>query len=142
MIGWDEIQEGGLPEGAIVQSWQGLDGARNAARQGHDAIASPTSHTYLDYALDKIDLEQAYRFDPIPHDLEPQFHERILGGECNMWTERAPQSIVDSRIYPRMVAIAERLWSGTDTDFEDFRCRLQTHYARLSERGIRYGEES
>ena len=50
LIGWDEILEGGLAPKATVQSWRGMAGAVAAATAGHDVIASPTTHCYLDYA--------------------------------------------------------------------------------------------
>jgi hexosaminidase len=64
IIGWDEILEGGLAPGAIVQSWRGFEGAIEAARLGHYAINSPTSHTYLNHDPDDLDLRIAYSFDP------------------------------------------------------------------------------
>ena len=57
LIGWDEILEGGLVQGATVQSWRGFNGASEAAKAGHDAIVSPTSHAYFDYDLDAIPYE-------------------------------------------------------------------------------------
>ena len=47
LIGWDEILEGGLAPSATVQSWRGEEGGIAAAKSGHDAIMSPTSHCYL-----------------------------------------------------------------------------------------------
>jgi hexosaminidase len=48
-VGWDEILEGGLPEGTVVMSWRGTEGGAAAAAMGHDVIMSPTSHCYFDY---------------------------------------------------------------------------------------------
>ena len=52
---------------------------------------SPTSHCYFDYDLEAINLEKVYSFNPIPTSLDSNKHKYILGGECNMWSERAPQ---------------------------------------------------
>ena len=60
IMGWDEILEGGLPEGAIVQSWRGMEGAVEATHLGTDAVVSPTSHCYLDYPLRSTDLKEVY----------------------------------------------------------------------------------
>ena len=114
MIGWDEILEGGLPEGATVQSWRGFDGAKTAVLSGHQAIVSPTSHAYFDYGLNDIDLEKVYEFNPIPEGISQKEEILVLGGECNMWSERAPQHKVDSKVFPRMIAMSEVLWSGND----------------------------
>ena len=64
IMGWDEILEGGLPEGAIVQSWRGMEGAVEATHLGADAVVSPTSHCYLDYPLRSTDLREVYAFQP------------------------------------------------------------------------------
>ncbi len=143
IIGWDEILEGGLSEQATVQSWRGFEGAQEAAHQGHAAIVSPTSHAYFDYPLESIDLKKVYHFNPIPSSLEPAYHAFILGGECNMWTERAPQSEVDDRMFPRMLAMAEALWTGpVEKDFPEFHERVQGHYDLLDALEVAYGLES
>ena len=141
MIGWDEILEGGLPDGATVQSWRGMDGGRDAVAMGHDAIMSPTSHCYFDYPVESTDLEEVYGFEPEPEGLEG--NGRILGGECNMWSERAPQHLVESKVYPRLVAMAEVLWSPPSTrNWPDFQTRMESHYTRLDAWAVAYGWET
>lgn len=143
LIGWDEILEGGLAQNATVQSWRGMEGAVAAARSGHDAIVSPTSHAYFDYPVSSIDLEKVYTFDPVPPELKPSEAEHILGGECNMWTEHAPQSLVESKIYPRILAMAEVLWTPAwQRRYDDFHKRVQAYYPRLDTLGVRYGFEA
>lgn len=144
LIGWDEILEGGLSENATVQSWRGLDGGLEAALQKHYVIMSPTSHCYLDYGLDAIDLKKIYSFNPVPGELPADLKKYILGGECNMWTEHVPdEAILDSKVFPRMIALAEVLWSGPDTNrYASFYQRLQKHYSILESKGIQYGAEA
>lgn len=143
IIGWDEILEGGLAPEATVQSWRGMDRAAEAARLGHDAIVSPTSHAYFDAPLQSIDLRTVFTFNPLPKGLSVIEQERIIGGECNMWTEHAPQPVVDSKIFPRLLAMAERLWSTADNDdFNAFVYRIRQHYQRLDYLGVKYGAES
>ncbi|HKL40831.1 MAG TPA: family 20 glycosylhydrolase, partial [Cryomorphaceae bacterium] len=144
IIGWDEILEGGLAKGAIVQSWRGMEGGIEAVKHGNQAIMSPTSHAYLDYGLDAIDLKKVYSFDPIPKDLTPSERELIIGGECNMWTEHVPdEKTLDSRVFPRLMAMAEVLWSdSTARDYNEFADRVQSHYPILEKLGVHYGEES
>lgn len=146
IIGWDEILEGGLPEGAAVQSWRGMEGAAEAVHLGADVVVSPTSHCYLDYPLRSTDLEEAYSFNPLPDSLT-HGPGRILGGEGNMWTEHAPQHLVESKVYPRLTALAEVYWSGPghtmrDGAYGDFLARLDHHYQRMDALGIEYGLES
>jgi len=143
IIGWDEILEGGLAPSATVQAWRGFEGAIEAAELGHDAIVSPTSHAYFDYKIETTDLKQVYSFEPIPAGLDSALHHHILGGECNMWTERAPQEEIDDRMFPRLLAMSEVLWSAeSDRDFSDFHGRVQQHYQRLEYLGVNYGFES
>jgi hexosaminidase len=143
LVGWDEILEGGLGEDATVQSWRGMEGAIAAARTGHDAIVSPTSHAYFDYPVSSIDLEKVYSFEPVSPELKPSEAAHILGGECNMWTEYAPQSLVESKVYPRILAMAEVLWTpARQRQFEDFHTRVQAYYPRLDSLGVRYGFEA
>lgn len=142
MIGWDEILEGGLPEGATVQSWRGFEGAKAAVEMGHQAIVSPTSHAYFDYGLNDINLEKVYSFNPVPPGITGSQEALILGGECNMWSERAPQPKVDSKVFPRIIAMSEVLWSKSQKDYSEFRKRLSSHYPMLDKLGVDYGFEA
>lgn len=144
LIGWDEILEGGLSDHAAVQSWRGFEGGIQAARENHPVIMSPTSHCYLDYSLSSIDLKKIYGFNPIPAELETEFHPFILGGECNMWTEHVPdEANLDSKVFPRMIALAEILWTyNPERDFDDFYRRLQNHHPYLESHNIKYGLET
>jgi hexosaminidase len=143
IIGWDEILEGGLAPGATVQSWRGLEGAIAAATSGHDAIVSPTSHAYFDYPIETLDLRQVYSFEPVPSGLTEEQARHILGGECNMWTEYAPQETIDSKMFPRLLAMSEVLWSPKQAkNYREFHQRLRYHYQRLNFLGVKYGAES
>ena len=141
LIGWDEILEGGLAEGATVQSWRGMQGGVDAATSGNFAIMSPTSHCYLDYPLDNIDLERIYSFNPIPKELNDSAVARIIGGECNIWTEHVPtEENLDSKVFPRMMGLAEALWTyPAERNYEEFSFRVDQHGAELERKGVNYG---
>jgi hexosaminidase len=49
IVGWDEILEGDLAEGATVMSWRGVKGGVEAAKRGFDVIMSPNTYMYIDY---------------------------------------------------------------------------------------------
>jgi hexosaminidase len=133
IIGWDEILEGGIPADAVVQSWRGMEGGFNAAKAGHEVIMSPTSHCYFDYGLDATDLKEVYSFQPIPDGLTNGEAQHILGGECNMWTEHAPQEKVDGKLLPRMLALSEVLWTYPEQrNYDYFYQRVMSHYDRLA----------
>ena len=141
LIGWDEIIEGGIAPSATIQSWRGNNGAILAARNKHDAIMSPTSHCYFDYNLDAINLEKVYSFEPIPKELNINDSKYIIGGECNMWTEHAPQEKIDSKVFPRILAMSEVLWSSKEKDYQNFYQRVQNHYPKLDKLNVNYGYE-
>lgn len=153
MIGWDETLEGGLAPGAIVMSWRDENGAKEAARQGHDAVMTPTSHMYFDYSqtLDPgdgepdsaggyIPVERVYSFNPVPDDLSDDEKNHILGVQANLWTEYIPTfSGVQYAELPRMAALSEVQWSAPEKrDYQSFVKRLSgmlSHYRNL---GYRY----
>lgn len=143
MTGWDEIAEGGHPEDIIVQSWRGYKGAEEAIEAGLRTIVSPTSHAYFDYDLKSIDLEKVYNFDPYPENIDRSKKSLVLGGECNMWSERAPQHKVDSKVFPRLLAMTEVLWSYPgERNYKEFYARVQNHYNRLNAMEVAYGFET
>jgi len=142
IIGWDEILEGGLAPGATVQSWRGIKGAIDAAKMNHDVIVSPTSHCYFDYPVETTDVPKVYSFNPVPDELTDEEAKHVLGSEGNMWTEYAPQNLVDYRLFPRLTALAEVLWTyPEERNYDDFASRLQSFYDLLDELNVNYNFE-
>ncbi|MBI4582710.1 MAG: family 20 glycosylhydrolase [Planctomycetes bacterium] len=140
LIGWDEILEGGLAPHATVMSWRGMEGALAAARAGHDYVAAPTTHCYLDYPHTAISVEKAYSFEPVPEALPTELRRHCLGLQGNLWSEHTPTAeAVDCQVWPRIIALAEAAWSqAQDRDWQDFEPRLEAHYERLRSLGVRY----
>ena len=134
MVGWDEILHRELPQNIVVQSWRGPTALADAARRGYDGILS--FGYYLDLALPASDH---YPVDPVPagSDLTPEQRSHILGGEACMWAELISTETIDSRIWPRAAAIAERLWSpGEVRDIDDMYRRLEYQSGRLELLGL------
>jgi hexosaminidase len=134
MMGWDEIFTPGLPKNVVIQSWRGKDYMKGAALQGYQTILS--SGYYID--LSKTAREH-YLNDPLPDTMkiEEDAKKYILGGEATMWSELTTWENVDSRIWPRTAAIAERLWSPSAVkDVEDMYRRLEIVSIQLEELGI------
>jgi len=112
LIGWDEVLHPDLPQDIVVQSWRGAKSLAEAASKGYRGILS--SGYYLDHLEP---ARQHYAVDPLGGDaakLTPEQQSRILGGEACMWSEYVTSETVDSRLWPRTAAIAERLWSPAD----------------------------
>jgi len=122
MIGWDEILHPELPRNVVVQSWRSQAALAESARAGYSGILS------YGYYLDHMDPASFhYSIDPIGKEgLKADEKSRILGGEACMWGEFVNPDNIDSRIWPRAAAIAERLWSPAEvTDANDMYRRLQ-----------------
>ena len=142
MIGWDEVLEGGGVPGAVVQVWRDAATIREAIHRGHRVIASPTSHAYFDYSPAALPVERVYAFDPTAG-LAPGDRAGVLGGEGNLWSEYITTANFDLQAFPRIVALAEVLWSPAERDFDEFKARLDGgHYARLRAMGVRPGPEA
>jgi hexosaminidase len=135
VIGWDEVLVPGVPKGIVIQSWRGQASLAQAAKQGYRGILS--NGYYLDlgwpaarhYAVDPMSWDAA--------DLSAEEKQRILGGESCMWAEYVSPENVDSRIWPRNAAIAERLWSPQEVrDPASMYARLDFVSARLEWLGL------
>lgn len=142
-IGWDEILEGGAPAGVTVQFWRGSEQAAEAMRKGHRAIISTTGYTYLDYGLAVTPFSKVYSFEPLPPGLPRGLEGMMLGSEANMWAEYATPDNTDGKLFPRILALSEVLWTPKEKkNYDEFRARLQTQYAVLQGLGVKYGGES
>lgn len=151
IIGWDEILEGGLAPNATVMSWRGMKGGIEAAKSKHDVIMTPTDYVYFDYGQGDpayeplnigsyVPLEKVYSFEPVPKELTADEAKYIIGGQANVWTEyMKTQSAVEYMAFPRMLALAEVLWSrAEDRNYADFQQRLVSNLPRLAARNVNY----
>jgi hexosaminidase len=112
MLGWDEILRPDLPKTIVIQSWRGPDSLAQAAKQGYRGLLS--SGYYIDLMWS---AERHYATEPLSGaaaNLTSEEQKLILGGEACMWSEYVSPENIDSRIWPRSAAIAERLWSPQD----------------------------
>lgn len=134
MVGWDEILSPGLPKGVLVESWRGTESLATVAKQGYQGIlAAPYYLNVMESA------EQHYLADPLPAtlDLSAREQQLVLGGEACMWGEYVYADSIDSRVWPRLAAIAERFWSPKKIrDVDDMYCRLDVMSMRLEALGL------
>lgn len=151
LIGWDEILDGGLSDGATVMSWRGEEGGITAAKSGHDVIMTPGSHMYFDgYQTDPrtqpetlggyLPLEKVYSYNPVPEELSKAQKQHILGAQANLWTEFIPTTDhMEYMAYPRALALSEVNWTAEKTkDYKDFYKRLQRQYRLLQKLDVNY----
>jgi hexosaminidase len=135
MEGWDEILDPDLPKDIVIQSWRGRKSLADAARHGFSGILS--AGYYLDHMEPASTL---YAVDPMDNDaasLSVEEQARILGGEVAMWGEFVSPENVDSRIWPRAAAVAERLWSPREVkDVSSMYRRLDQVSGELDRLGL------
>ena len=134
MVGWDEVLTPTLPKAVVIQSWRGAESLTLAAQQGYQGVLSQP------YYLDAMkSAEEYYLADPLPSNsiLTVEQRKIILGGEICMWAEHLNERSIDSRIWPRSAAIAERFWSAEEVkDSDDMYRRLAAESIRLEALGL------
>ncbi|MFR9514662.1 MAG: beta-N-acetylhexosaminidase, partial [Rikenellaceae bacterium] len=153
LIGWDEILEGGLSDGATVMSWRGEEGGIAAASMGREVIMAPqTEGMYLnfyqgDYMIEPVTIggyvpmSNTYGYNPVPETLRGTDKEQlVIGVQSNLWSEYMYEpNLVEYQAYPRALALSEVGWTSTSIkDIDDFYRRLNNAYVRLDAHQINY----
>ena len=150
LIGWDEIQEGGLPKTATMMVWRDAKWAKHALSLGNNVVMATTSHTYLDYYQNPaatelakgieyegigghLPLEKVYSYNPTFVAENPAQEKQILGTQAQLWSEYfKDMKKVEYMAFPRIAALAEVAWTPLALkNYEDFSKRLEgvmTHY--------------
>lgn len=165
VIGWDEIiQRGKIDEPVVALSWHNVSDSLRATSTGHKAILTPASHTYLDFPEHKIPGEvQAATWCP-PISLEKCYsmpvndyseQSTVIGVQGCFWSdqfihgsvlqeiaclnENRSENYAEYLTFPRLLAISEVAWQKQNRrNWEDFRTRIGTHYARLDYKDCHY----
>ena len=151
IIGWDEILQGDLAQGATVMSWRGVQGGIEAASRGFDAVMTPNGYCYFDFyqtqERDKepfgiggdLSLEKVYSYEPF-EGLAPEAEGHILGVQANLWTEyiTTPEHL-EYMLLPRMCALSEVQWCAADKkDYARFNASLDHTFEMLDAMGVNY----
>jgi hexosaminidase len=142
---WEEVFTNGveMPKSTIVEVWIRDDPKgvlANVTADGHPAIVS--AYWYLDQMSNGGDWGKFYNVDLLDFPGDDEQKKLVLGGETCMWAEVVNEYNLESRIWPRACAPAEKLWSAaepTGTELWDLLPvaeRLQEHTCRLNRRGI------
>ncbi|CAB3236552.1 unnamed protein product [Arctia plantaginis] len=149
-IVWQEVFDEGVPlRDAIVQVWKSEDYNTlvQILKAGHKLIYSAS--WYLDHLQSGGDWIDYYKVDP--RQMIPSFHAKvnlddIVGGEACMWGEVVDDRNIQSRVWPRTSAVAEKLWSPelqhhrygyySYNPPQDVFHRLEEHSCRMNRRGV------
>ncbi|KAF5291376.1 hypothetical protein FQA39_LY03527 [Lamprigera yunnana] len=136
---WEEVFTNGvhLPNKTIVHVWKG--GWENTMQKvtsaGFQALLS--SCWYLDHLSTGGDWIKYYDCEPNSFTTNEDLKLLILGGEACMWAESVDENNIESRMWPRASATAEKLWSAEGADTSDAAAhRLEEHTCRMNRRGI------
>lgn len=144
IIGWDEILEGKLAEGATVMSWRGVNGGIQAANMGFDAIMTPTTYCYFDYCQSQnpdnepvgiggfVSLEKIYNYEPM-EGMPAGAEKHILGVQANLWTEYIQTNEhLEYMLLPRLLALSEVQWCTPDNkDEAAFKTKVAEHELKI-----------
>ena len=157
LIGWDEIQEGGLSPTATMMVWRSQMphiAAQTLAR-GNDIVMTPNSHLYFDYDQgpgkpaapeyetinnNQLTWQHVYGLEPVPQGTPREREKQVLGCQANIWTEYIPNLPKwEYHVFPRALALAEVAWTPQELKNEkDFRKRLDHQLPFLDARGVNY----
>ena len=161
-VAWDEVIQPDLPRSVVIQSWRDKGARGRALRAGFDTIYSAPYYLDLFYPADlhyafdpETDAELDLAGDPrLAHardgllalsrrwNVETSGRVgggggRVLGGEACLWTELVTDELLDTRLWSRMPAIAERFWSPADVrNTADMYRRLAATHATLARMGM------
>lgn len=153
-IGWDEMLDDGLVEGAIVMSWRDVKHGIEAAKQGHKAIMTPIDFSYFNVAQKEnedtichrkwvLPVKKVYMFEPVPDSIPSDVAKYIIGGQGCMWTEYFPNRFrLEWGIFPRMTALSETYWSQkSKKNWDNFSIKLLDQFDRYDLWGVNYSNE-
>lgn len=151
LLGWDEILEGGLAPEATVMSWRGEKGGIEAAKMNHHVVMAPVRPLYFNrYQADTLSIQQpvaarfsintlknVYDYEPLHSSLNEKESAFVLGAQGAIWTEFISSiKAVEEMTLPRMLALAEVLWSPKPAkNWENFNKKLYFHSRRLGAQG-------
>ena len=141
LMGWNEILNDKLAENAICHYWnENFNEVLENARKGRNIVMSEMRAVYLNYPYSRTPLCNTYGYDPIPNELEFNFHEKVLGLEACVWAEYVKNNKrLEFQAFPRLIAVAETGWTLKENkDYHSFLARLNEFIQRLSFYDVNY----
>jgi len=145
VIAWNDILHENLERDIIIQYWiLKKKKVINHLKKGGEVIMSNFKYTYLDHSYSFTPLKLAYEFEPIPKELEQQYHKHVLGLEALMWGEYTPNTKrLGWQTFPRLIAFSEVGWTSKNKkNYKSFLNRLKQFLKMLDTIGINYAKLS
>ncbi len=142
-VQWVEVFDAfgaALDPATVVHVWKEKGTLFNVVEAGYRAILSNNEVLYLDH-LD-TPWQAFWDNEPCAGMQDAAQRALVLGGEACMWAETVDASVLESTIWPRAAAVAERLWSAavegerTNSSSSDVHARLQRFRCLLLRRGV------
>jgi hexosaminidase len=140
VITWDDAIDGELDPSINVMYWRGWvrTSLPKAAQNGNPVIMSPTNPLYFDYIPDRSSLRAVYDMNVIDKSFTAGKENLVKGAQANLWTEKVPsEQRADFMMFPRLIALAERLWTNKNL-YDDFYRRLLANFNRLDALNVHY----
>ncbi|MDE0691123.1 MAG: family 20 glycosylhydrolase [Gammaproteobacteria bacterium] len=164
-LAWDEALHPALARDTLIQAWRGNQARDAALAAGFDCVLSAPYYLDLFYpaslhhcfdpggdlaaAEDRLLADDRTRhvreglqwmagfasFPGLP-DAPAGGEGRILGGEACLWSELVDEGCLDSRLWGRLPAIAERFWCGSEAEEAGLLERTVAFQGSLARLGI------
>ncbi len=149
-LAWAENIKDGVPKNQIVEGWHPGE-SWEAARNGYYTVNADNIYVYFDYPYNSeekknrpdwmpvLNLEKVYSFNPTPDSLKESEKKFVIGSECALWTELVLENDVQHRIFPRILAFSEVVWSPEkNKNYENFLTRVNAIRPYLNSKGFEY----
>lgn len=134
MIGWDEVMEGQAHQETLIEVWRGVEKAAHAIHNGNTFLQT----LYLDSPNNGLTLEKSYQFNPYT----PTSNGLLLGADAPLWSEWADERNAYYRIFPRILAFAEKCWTGNSLPYAHFYQRWLSTKSWMDKKGFLYSSDN
>eukprot|EP00002_Diphylleia_rotans_P004356 TRINITY_DN13186_c0_g1_i1.p1 TRINITY_DN13186_c0_g1~~TRINITY_DN13186_c0_g1_i1.p1 ORF type:complete len:564 (+),score=117.28 TRINITY_DN13186_c0_g1_i1:46-1737(+) len=143
-VQWLEVFSDNLdvPENVVIQVWFEYTRLRSVLQAGYKSILSNYDAWYLDCGWGNWcpyrTWQDMYNNEPFRDPLiTPSMQELLIGGEACLWFEQVDRTNALTKLFPRLSAVAERLWSPSQVnDVKEAKVRLLQHRCHLMRRGV------
>jgi len=132
-VAWEE----GSSAVTTAQTYKSAEAALAPRASGSQVIVS------FGFYLDLMRSTEEHYAVQLPGPAEGELENSVVGGEACLWSEFVTEENITSRLWPRLGAIAERLWSTADGGHErSLYQRLDSLQAHLLSLGIDAGRDA